>query len=201
MAHTTPALLESFFLPNFGSRLFAVLGASTDSSKFGHTITAWYVSHGLPVIPINPNTAKTPAVCGVPTAKDIFELKQLIFDENGGKLHKRFLSIEGSNSLSPTAVASGITGDLSNLNTSKQATFDALSISIVTPPAVSLSFVKSLQKADPDTSKLIKALWFQPGSFNQEVLDAAYDAGIPSVIAHGECILVKGERLLSQAKL
>lgn len=200
MSHTTPALLESFFLPNFSSRLFAVLGASTDSSKFGHTITSWYVSHGLPVIPINPNTTKTPAVCGVPTAKDIFEIKQLIFDENGGKLHKRFFSADGS-SLSPTAVASGITGDLSKLDMSKQTTFDALSISVVTPPAVSLAFVKSLQNDDPSTLKLIKALWFQPGSFNQEVLDAAYDVGIPSVIAHGECILVKGERLLSQAKL
>ncbi|PQE33274.1 hypothetical protein CJF32_00003838 [Rutstroemia sp. NJR-2017a WRK4] len=41
----------------FSSPYFAVVGASSDPTKFGHKIFTWYTQHGLPVTPINPSAA------------------------------------------------------------------------------------------------------------------------------------------------
>jgi predicted CoA-binding protein len=38
----------------FSSSHFAVAGASSNTSKFGHRIFAWYLQHKLPAIPLNP---------------------------------------------------------------------------------------------------------------------------------------------------
>ncbi|KAK3081480.1 hypothetical protein LTS18_006299 [Coniosporium uncinatum] len=38
----------------FSSPRFAVAGASSDPSKFGHKVLAWYLQHSLPVVPMNP---------------------------------------------------------------------------------------------------------------------------------------------------
>ena len=38
----------------FSSANFAVAGASSNSSKFGHRIFAWYLQRDLPAIPLNP---------------------------------------------------------------------------------------------------------------------------------------------------
>ncbi|KAK3072190.1 hypothetical protein LTR53_007261 [Teratosphaeriaceae sp. CCFEE 6253] len=38
----------------FTAKTFAVAGASSDPSKFGHRIFAWYLSRSLPAIPVNP---------------------------------------------------------------------------------------------------------------------------------------------------
>ncbi|KAF1926374.1 NAD(P)-binding protein [Didymella exigua CBS 183.55] len=46
------AALITFFL----SPRFAVAGASSDPSKFGHRVFAWYLQHSLPVTPINPRS-------------------------------------------------------------------------------------------------------------------------------------------------
>jgi len=42
----------------FSSPRFAVVGASSDPAKFGHKVFAWYLTHGLPVTPINPRAAE-----------------------------------------------------------------------------------------------------------------------------------------------
>ncbi|RFU28471.1 hypothetical protein B7463_g7850, partial [Scytalidium lignicola] len=39
----------------FSSPYFAVVGASSDPTKFGHKIFTWYTHHNLPVTPINPS--------------------------------------------------------------------------------------------------------------------------------------------------
>ncbi|KAF2489332.1 NAD(P)-binding protein [Lophium mytilinum] len=44
------AALKTFF----SSTRFAVAGASSDPSKFGHKVFAWYIYHSLPVTPLNP---------------------------------------------------------------------------------------------------------------------------------------------------
>ncbi|KAL5119444.1 hypothetical protein ACEQ8H_002714 [Pleosporales sp. CAS-2024a] len=44
------AALKTFF----ASPRFAVAGASSDPSKYGHKVFAWYLRHSLPVTPINP---------------------------------------------------------------------------------------------------------------------------------------------------
>lgn len=38
----------------FSAPTFAVAGASSNPSKFGHRIFAWYLSHNLSAIPLNP---------------------------------------------------------------------------------------------------------------------------------------------------
>ncbi|KAF2805503.1 NAD(P)-binding protein [Mytilinidion resinicola] len=44
------AALKTFF----SSTRFAVAGASSDPTKFGHKVFAWYIHHSLPVTPLNP---------------------------------------------------------------------------------------------------------------------------------------------------
>lgn len=39
----------------FSASTFAVAGASSNSSKFGHKIFAWYLAHDLSAIPLNPS--------------------------------------------------------------------------------------------------------------------------------------------------
>lgn len=41
----------------FSSAQFAVAGASSNPSKFGHRIFAWYLQRGLPAVPLNPTCA------------------------------------------------------------------------------------------------------------------------------------------------
>ncbi|EEP77550.1 conserved hypothetical protein [Uncinocarpus reesii 1704] len=40
----------------FSSPRFAVAGASTDTSKYGYKLLAWYHQHSLPVTPLNPKS-------------------------------------------------------------------------------------------------------------------------------------------------
>lgn len=47
----------------FSSSHFAVAGASSSPSKFGHRIFAWYLQRDLPVVPMNP-TCSTVTVRG-----------------------------------------------------------------------------------------------------------------------------------------
>ncbi|KAF2201073.1 NAD(P)-binding protein [Delitschia confertaspora ATCC 74209] len=46
------AALKTFF----SSPRFAVAGASSDPSKFGHKVFAWYLTHSLPTTPLNPRS-------------------------------------------------------------------------------------------------------------------------------------------------
>ncbi|KAF2242850.1 NAD(P)-binding protein [Trematosphaeria pertusa] len=48
------AEMEAAFKTFFSSPRFAVAGASSDSSKYGHKVFAWYLRHSLPATPLNP---------------------------------------------------------------------------------------------------------------------------------------------------
>lgn len=72
-----------------------------------------------------------------------------------------------------------------------------LALSVVTPPAVSVALIKEASGL-PD--KPVKAVWFQPGSYDNEVLNAAKEAGIKSIIAYEDCILVLGDSYLATSK-
>ncbi|PSR76623.1 CoA binding domain-containing protein [Coniella lustricola] len=50
---STEASLKTFF----SSKYFAVVGASSNTAKFGHKIFAWYIHHSIPAIPINPTAS------------------------------------------------------------------------------------------------------------------------------------------------
>lgn len=72
-----------------------------------------------------------------------------------------------------------------------------VSVSVITPPAVSAELVKEAAGYHGN----VKALWFQPGSYTREIVQQARDAGIETVIADDECILVSGDHLMREAKL
>ncbi|KAK2626359.1 hypothetical protein QTJ16_004621 [Diplocarpon rosae] len=50
---STEAAARAFFT----APEFAVVGASSDPTKFGHKIFTWYTHHNLPVTPINPSSS------------------------------------------------------------------------------------------------------------------------------------------------
>lgn len=70
---------------------------------------------------------------------------------------------------------------------------EGIGLSVVTPPAVS---VKLMQEAATLEGAPIKAVWFQPGTYNNEVLHAAEAAKIETIIAYEDCILVQGDTYL-----
>ncbi|GAA97126.1 uncharacterized protein L969DRAFT_103009 [Mixia osmundae IAM 14324] len=70
------------------------------------------------------------------------------------------------------------------------------SISVITPPAVTLQVLKDAVELD------IQHIWLQPGAEDAAVKEAiANDSTLSSRTIHsGPCILVLGHQLLSQAK-
>ncbi|KAL2760254.1 hypothetical protein ACRALDRAFT_1073812 [Sodiomyces alcalophilus JCM 7366] len=55
---STEAAARAFF----SSPRFAVAGASSNPSKFGHKIFSWYLAHNIPATPINPTSATISAL-------------------------------------------------------------------------------------------------------------------------------------------
>ena len=55
------------------SRAFAVVGASTDRSKFGNKILRWYIDHGLgdSTVPVNPKDAQIESLNAVKSLDDL----------------------------------------------------------------------------------------------------------------------------------
>ncbi|KAJ0114545.1 binding domain-containing protein [Diaporthe amygdali] len=170
---STDASLRTFF----SSKNFAVVGASSNTAKFGHKIFAWYLHHDIQAIPINP-AAPSIAVPSLPDAA-------------------------GKPSEIPTVKS------LSALPDPKET-----SVSIITPPPVTLKVLEEAKKLG------IPAVFLQPGTFDDEVLkyaregegeDAGAQAdgqGFKAVVAgfgggtvgsEGWCVLVDGERGLKTA--
>ncbi|PGH20074.1 hypothetical protein AJ80_03724 [Polytolypa hystricis UAMH7299] len=138
----------------FFSPRFAVAGASTDPSKFGYKILAWYHQHSLPVTPMNP---KSPEIS--------------------------FPSQTYRTVASPSALPSP----------------SQTSLSIVTPPKATLHILKEAKAVD------IPAVWLQPGTYDDEVLEyarnnfKAFVGGDGGNGSEGWCVLVDGEDALSAA--
>ncbi|KAI1914149.1 hypothetical protein LOZ53_002006 [Ophidiomyces ophidiicola] len=138
----------------FSSPRFAVAGASTDTSKFGYKLLAWYHQHSLPVTPLNPRSPeiKLPS--------------------------KTYATVKSPSELSSPAQTS---------------------LSIVTPPKVTREILKEAQALD------IPAVWLQPGTFDDEILEYAkqhFQAAIGGDGGNGDegwCVLVDGEDGLQAA--
>jgi len=94
----------------FGSSVFAVAGASSNKSKFGHKIFAWYLNHDLPAVPLNPT-------CSAVTVQ-----------------RKEYETVP---------------------DPSKLANATETSLSVITPPAVTMSLLQSAKEAG------IRAVWLQ----------------------------------------
>ncbi|KAF2684348.1 NAD(P)-binding protein [Lentithecium fluviatile CBS 122367] len=141
----------------FSSPRFAVAGASSDPSKYGHKVFAWYLHHSLPATPLNP---RVPSIT-IPSV---------------------------STSTYPTTV--------SPINLPDASTY---SLSVITPPSVTKGLLKKAKEAG------ISAVWLQPGSFDNEVLEYAKGnfkaaiAGEGGRGGEGWCVLVDGEAGLKAA--
>jgi predicted CoA-binding protein len=177
----TEAAARAFFTAPY----FAVVGASSDPSKFGHkstssspvhslspsphpfssapspspkltnTVFAWYIHHSLPATPINPSAP----------------------------------SITANSQSYPT---------LPNLSALPHPT--ETSVSIITPPKVTKKVLEEAKKLG------IKGVWLQPGSFDDEILKQALEdwseAGVGGDGGRGGegwCVLVDGERAAKAA--
>ncbi|CUM64977.1 uncharacterized protein PRCAT00002595001 [Priceomyces carsonii] len=149
------------------SRQYVVSGASNNPSKFGFKILLWYITHDLPVIPVNPKSQEILGQTVVPKLSDIVEAAVKGQDINGYKL-------EGK---------------------------DGLSVSFLTPPNVTSTTLKEIATVR-GYKNIIKGLWFQPGSYDADVLEVAEAIGLfDKVVYEDECILVRGEEGLYSANL
>ena len=78
---------------------------------------------------------------------------------------------------------------------------DGVSISFLTPPKITVATLDEIAKVD-GYRDLVKGLWFQPGSYNQEVVDKAELLGLYDIVVYeDECILVRGEEGMYSANL
>ncbi|KAG9229758.1 CoA binding domain-containing protein [Amylocarpus encephaloides] len=145
----------------FSSPHFAVVGASSDPTKFGHKIFTWYTQHNLSVTPINPSSSEIQA-CPKWPALDIQSY--------------------------PT---------LPNLSALPNPT--ETSVSIITPPKVTKKVLEEAKKLG------IPAVWLQPGTFDDEILNFAFKefkAGVGGDGGDGSegwCVLVDGEKAAKAA--
>lgn len=81
---------------------------------------------------------------------------------------------------------------LPSIENIKQIDTDAeIGLSVVTPPDVSLQLVKDIATLDGK----VKAMWFQPGTWNTDVIEQAQKV-VPVVIQ--DCVLMKGDKYLSK---
>ncbi|RLV93394.1 hypothetical protein JA1_002559 [Spathaspora sp. JA1] len=88
-----------------------------------------------------------------------------------------------------------------DISTYKTSTVDGLSISFLTPPKITSATLLEISTI-PEYQNVVKGLWFQPGSYDQEVLDIAQQIGLfDKVIHEDECILVRGEEGMLSANL
>lgn len=83
----------------------------------------------------------------------------------------------------------------------KLSTVDGLSISFLTPPEITANTLDEIS-AVPNYKNLVKGLWFQPGSYDQKVLEKTESIGLLDLAIHqDECILVRGDEGLYAANL
>lgn len=83
----------------------------------------------------------------------------------------------------------------------KLSASDGVSISFLTPPKITVATLDEIAKVD-GYRDLVKGLWFQPGSYNQDVVDKAELLGLYDIVVYeDECILVRGEEGMYSANL
>lgn len=81
--------------------------------------------------------------------------------------------------------------DINSFIKQHQLSPSGLGVSVIVPPNVSL---KSFQDVvNEGNSSHIKSIWFQPGSFDDQVVDyVKNNFELDELIADGSCILVRG---------
>jgi predicted CoA-binding protein len=142
----------------FTATHFAVAGASSNPSKYGHRIFAWYLTKKLSPIPINPS-------------RSTIEVRR-----------KEFATTASPTQLKDPQITS---------------------LSIITPPPVTAKLLREAKEAG------VLAVWLQPGSFTDEILQYALEAfpgaaigGFEAGTVGGEgwCVLVDGDAAITMAR-
>ncbi|KAF8965528.1 hypothetical protein BGZ46_000571 [Entomortierella lignicola] len=129
------SLIREFF--SSAEQKFAVVGASTNRTKFGNKVLRWYIDNGYTVVPVNPKEKAIESLACVPNL-------------------------------------SSLPGKPSDYH-----------VSVITPPAVTLSVLEEVQKNG------IEYVWLQPGVESPEALAFANKNGIKA-LADGPCVLENG---------
>ncbi|KAF9958820.1 hypothetical protein BGZ65_001172 [Modicella reniformis] len=66
---STGKLIKEFFSST--SQKFAVVGASTNPTKFGNKVLRWYVRHGYQAVPVNPREETIESLACVPNLSSL----------------------------------------------------------------------------------------------------------------------------------
>ncbi|ROW04499.1 hypothetical protein VMCG_05026 [Cytospora schulzeri] len=180
---STEASMRTFF----SSKYFAVVGASSNTAKFGHKIFAWYLHHQIPATPINP----TAPFIAVPSLPD--------------PTHGNNNNNNNNNNNRPTEIPT--VKSLSALPHPKET-----SVSIITPPAATLKVLQEAKNLgipavwlQPGTfDDEVLAFAREGEGEDGEAAEAQVDGkGFRAVVAgfgggtrahDGWCVLVDGER-------
>jgi predicted CoA-binding protein len=67
MPRTHPPAIAAFL----AAGPFAVVGASTDRSKYGNKVLRCYLQHGMPVVAVNPKLTEVEGMPSVPSLRDV----------------------------------------------------------------------------------------------------------------------------------
>ncbi|KAI8323763.1 NAD(P)-binding protein [Martensiomyces pterosporus] len=89
----------------FGSKVYAVVGASADRSKFGNKVLRWYIDNNLHVVPVNPRAAE---IEGVKCARSLSELHLL--DEAAADPQQVSVSV-----ITPPRISEGVVDEAAKL--------------------------------------------------------------------------------------
>ncbi|KAK4934391.1 hypothetical protein LTR28_010674, partial [Elasticomyces elasticus] len=155
----------------FFSPRFAVAGASSDTRKFGHKGTFSAVSITLRI-----RTTLSDDSSAVFAWYLAHDLPVTPLNPNQPSIHARssvFATVADASSLPrPTET----------------------SLSVITPPPVTLQLLKEAKQAG------VQAVWLQPGSFDEQSLDYAKKEWPGAAVAGGgACVLVHGEDAMGAA--
>lgn len=183
----TEAAAKAFF----SYPAFAVVGASSNPAKYGNKSTSSSPSHPLPSAHSPPNSP--PASCQpehILTNRPVLKW-----------YHNHNLPVTPINPTSATITLPSVPTPLPALPSIAQLpTPKTTSLSIITPPGVTLSVLREAKGLG------IPAVWLQPGSFDDEVVKFLGEAGFESSVlgkggagSEGWCVLVDGERALKGA--
>jgi len=134
------AAIQNKFL---AAPLYAVVGASKDTTKYGTKVLNWYKARDYKVTPVHPKESELEGLAALKSIADL---------------------------------------------ASPQET----SISIITPPKVTLGILKQAKELG------VRSLWLQPGAEDEDVKDYIKEHLSDRAIYGGPCILVEGDGIASR---
>ncbi|GMM33896.1 hypothetical protein DASC09_012210 [Saccharomycopsis crataegensis] len=106
-----------------------------------------------------------------------------------------------SKSILGVNTCASITDALNLENLNENQAIDGFSVSFITAPNVTLNIIQELIEKGYNSDGKLKAFWFQPGSYNSEIIRKSKEDLKVDTIIGNDCILVNGDFGISEAKL